>query len=125
MAGVSTRYYHGGPAGLTEILPPTLSGATSAKQHAAESGLDMRHVREDRVFICDDAGAAALFASSTATPTIYLVEPSGDLEPDPDCHEPETSWQCASAKVLASRRLTLAEIRRCRRVLFGIEKVGA
>jgi rifampin ADP-ribosylating transferase len=92
------RYFHGGPAGLAEILPPTRTGVPSAAKFGAA------HVcREDRVYITTDEKAAALFgalAPVRGDVVVYEVEPIGEIAPDPDCNEPGLSWECESARIV-------------------------
>lgn len=65
--------------------------------------------REDRIYVTTDFNAAVLYAScSSKKPTVYEVEPIGDVLPDPDCKEPGLSFQCESAKVLSSVRVDKA-----------------
>ena len=92
------RFFHGGPPGLTEILPSAATGAPSGADYGAEGVC-----RRDRVYLTTSlscARAYALFAPVRGLVTVYECEPVGELVPDPDCTEPGLSWQCERATVV-------------------------
>lgn len=105
-------YYHGGPSGLSEILPPALTGASSVSEYGAAHV----HSRE-HCYVTTSSEAAAMFAAMAAaeSASVYEVLPDGVLLPDPDCAEPGLSWQCSRARVLREwilPRATVDQIRR-------------
>lgn len=104
--------YHGGPAGLREILPPvrtgvmsTLDAARSAANEYGDATLRARSeavIRKDRVYLTSDPDEATLFAAmnpSGAPGVVYEVEPVGDTEPDPDYSGPATVVAAPRARV--------------------------
>lgn len=96
-----TGFYHGGPPGLTDLLPPSVTGAESS----AKSGNYM--VRADRVYVTTSLMAAEMYAalSPSMRGVVYEVEPIGVLEHDPDCDTPGLSFQCERARVIQARAL--------------------
>lgn len=108
-----TPLYHGGPAGLREILPPTRTGVMStldaARKAAVEPGGDVTLaarseavIRRDRVYLTSDPDEASLFAAmnpSGLPGVVYEVEPVGDVEPDPDYSGPATVVHASRARV--------------------------
>lgn len=91
-------YWHGGPAGIPRgafLLPPVVTRARSCSDHGA-AGVH----RRDRVYVTTDRAAALLYAAGHRRGVLYLVEPLGTLEPDPDCTALGLSWQCEKARVL-------------------------
>ena len=91
-------YFHGGPAGLAEILPPSVTATPSSADCGAE-----RVCRRDRVYLTTSAEAArvfALFAPCKGSVAVYEVLPIGDVLPDPDCVEPGLSVECERAHVV-------------------------
>lgn len=82
-------WYHGGPKIRGNwITPPSVRKAESTRDWALEMGAPPevveRQTRPDRVFVTRDRGAALLFASAHPEPYLYMVEPHGELEEDPD-----------------------------------------
>lgn len=116
-----TLYYHGGPAGRSVgdyILPPSETGAPSCSSYGA-SGIH----RRDRVYLTTEPHAALLFAcgSVDGRGAVYMVEPEGDVEPDPDwLGPPGASVQCARARVVAVRPVKGKMIKRVRRQVLGV-----
>jgi hypothetical protein len=113
-------YYHGGPAGRTVgdyILPPSVTKAPSCSSFGA-AGIH----RRDRVYITNDPHAALLFACGAVSGrgAVYVVEPEGELEPDPDWSGPAGgSLQCVRAKVVAVRPVKGKMVKRVRRQVLG------
>lgn len=94
----STTYYHGGPEGLTEVLPPSVTGMPSCADYD-----DTGVIRRDRVYIITVAGEAedfAMFAPTRGDVCVYEVVPVGAVEPDPDCLVPGVSFCCEAARVV-------------------------
>lgn len=103
MAGVSTRYWHGGAPGRQRgsfLLPPSITGARSLSEFGAASV----H-RTDRVYLTTEYAAALLYAAAIPKGVVYLCEPIGEPEPDPDCTAPGLSWQCEKARVIKCIKL--------------------
>lgn len=95
--------YHGGVGGLKAgdyILPPNITNYQHSSlmmiQAGAATDPDGR-VRGDRVYVTDRLGVATLFAA-VRSGAVYLVEPEGQLELDPDA--PGQSWMCPRARVV-------------------------
>ena len=111
------KLYHGSSHGLglkvgDLILPTGQTGAESLARFATSAGDRTYLSKPDRVYLTTDEKIAAMFAAMRATAEsrgvggdVYQVEPIGVVEPDPDYHppqgEPHTSWQAASARVVA------------------------
>ena len=89
--------FHGGPAGLTEILPPRVTGAVMST-----GAIRPDLATADRVYLTSDERAARFFAAMAPARNVcvYEVEPLGDLEHDPDCNEPGLSYAAPSARVI-------------------------
>ena len=83
-----TAFFHGGPRGLREVLPSSITGVPSTASYGAE-GI----CRRDRVYVTTDLSAAIMFAAGNpfGAQAVYQVEPEG-LEPDPDCRVPGLSF---------------------------------
>jgi hypothetical protein len=67
-------YWHGGPAGLTKIVPPAASGTPS---------FDGR-TRRDQVYITPHSMLARMFAAHFDEPMLYAVWPDSEPVPDPE-----------------------------------------
>lgn len=116
-------YYHGGPAGLSEILPPSTTGALSTSQVGPRS-LRERAARvhsPERVYVTPNFTAAALFASGHRAGVVYEVEPVGALEDDPDCDARGLSFACERATVIRVHRLSDRDMAQIRLALLGTE----
>lgn len=87
------KYYHGGPRGLREILPPSVTGAPSCASYGAE-GI----CRRDRVYLTTLYEAAILYAAMhpSLNGVVYEVEPVGEITPDPDYLGP--AGECVEAE---------------------------
>lgn len=111
-----TLYWHGGPAGRQRnnyLLPPIVTGSKSV------SDLVPNNVhRRDRVYVTTSYKAALLYASGFRKGVVYLVEPVGDLEQDPDCFDPTLSFQCDRARVLKVIKPKPWEIKMARQALL-------
>lgn len=90
------EYYHGGPAGrkIGEwILPPRLTGVRSTPM-----------TRHDRVYLTPLLRVAYQYAVAWKDPTLYVVEPDGEVEIDPYPGATSTLcyWpvMCARARVV-------------------------
>lgn len=112
-----TEYFHGG-RGVSQrsafILPPSITKAANLSDFGA-AGVH----RRDRVYVTTNYNAALLYAASVKDGRIYIVEPIGILEDDPDCTQIGLSYQCEKAKVLKIIKPKKAEIDMARNVLIG------
>ena len=110
-------YYHGGNAGLKVfgfIQPPSVTGSwTTANMRGGEV------CKRDRVYVTTSFEAAAMFASVHGIPTVYTVQPIGDLEQDEDCSKDGLSFACKRARIVSKWKLDREAIDNCRKVLFG------
>lgn len=91
-------YYHGGPIGRQKgafLLPPTITKAASTADYGAAAVC-----RRDRVYITTEFNAALLFASGSRHGVVYVVEPVGQIEPDPDCSQDGLSFACERARIV-------------------------
>lgn len=95
------RYYHGGPSGLKEILPPSVTGALSCSDLEALGGPPPGPHRKDRIYLVTDRKFAEYFAALAPhkNVSVYLVEAEG-VEHDPDCKTPWFGVQAIRGKVL-------------------------
>lgn len=95
-------YYHGGAPDLKMILPPNMTGAKSTAEYGAA-----KVCNTDKVYITTDPMAAQVFAAfhPSMRGTVYIVEPEGKIEDDPDCDQKGLSFQCNKAKVVAAKQL--------------------
>lgn len=83
-ASAPVLWWHGGPAGLSEILPPTVTGVKPAKDYIDDEAVNT-HIRDDQVYCVNSPAWAAIYAVlSSKTPSIYLVTPHLPILPDPD-----------------------------------------
>ena len=104
-----TVYFHGGPYGLREgdfILPPAITGAKSCSDLGVK--INNNPHRKDRVYVTTTMDAAFMFGAQApwCEVGIYAVIPWSELEPDPDCSEPNFSFQCESAKIIRVARIS-------------------
>lgn len=77
-------WWHGGPAGFTEILPPTVTGVKPAKDYVEDEAINA-HIRTDVVYCVNSPAWGAIYAAlSSKTPALYLVTPHLPILPDPD-----------------------------------------
>lgn len=116
----TTTYYHGGPRGIQRgafLLPPSITKARNLSQYGA-AGVH----RTDRVYVTTARAAALLYAAGIPGGVIYLCDPVGLIEPDPDCTQPGLSWQCEKARVLRVIKPSAAEIAVAREAL--LEKIA-
>lgn len=109
-------FWHGGPSGRQRgalLLPPSVTGSKSV------SDLVPNNVhRRDRVYVTTSYKAALIYAAGFRKGVVYLVEPVGDLEQDPDCYDPTLSFQCGRARVLKVIKPKPWEIEMARKVLL-------
>ena len=117
-------YYHGGPDGFSVgrwLLPPSI---TRVRTYNADAAADLgmpNPAAADRVYLATQPEIALLFAASHKRPMIYVVEPDGDVEPDPDYSGPPgQSVACKRARIVRRMPLSPAEIQAARQVLFGV-----
>ncbi|MFD2235919.1 hypothetical protein [Aureimonas populi] len=111
-AEAPVTYWHGGPRGLREILPPIKTGKRSI---AAE--LDPAACLRSKVYVTTEYGAAVLYASVIDKGTVYRVEPVGEVEHDPDCRQLGLSYQCDAARVICEVRPKGKHLRLARKAL--------
>ena len=91
-------YWHGGPRGLKGfILPADETGAPSTARFGA-AGV----CRTDRVYITNNRTAGEMFAcmAPATKVSVYLVEPVGEIESDPDCTQKNLSFQVEKARII-------------------------
>ena len=96
------RYFHGGPQGLTKILPPSVTGVPSTADFGAQAVC-----RRDRVYVSTLQQAAEIFAAYApikGAVCVYEVEPDDVPVPDPDCDCDGLSFECSSATVIHVHR---------------------
>jgi hypothetical protein len=96
-------YFHGGIPGLKPgalILPPDTTGTSHRLSAiAAEMDAPAHATRTDVVYVTTDRDVARAYAALYPDGALYLVEPEGGPEPDPDCTTPGLSWQCPAARI--------------------------
>lgn len=99
----TVRYWHGGVPGLQRgdlLLPATVTATDKAHTvHYATACADPSHMRADRVHLTTDRAAAKAYAASYPDGALYVAEPLGDTEADPDA--PNVSIRCERARVVA------------------------
>jgi hypothetical protein len=102
---MTIRYYHGGITGLKAgdyLVPPdeqTCSNGKRIVDYAEQGGVDPRFIHRDRVYVTSDLKASRAFAAMLPHGAVYLVEPKGAMEVDPDCTD-GTSWMCERAQII-------------------------
>lgn len=100
---IDTRLWHGGVPGLNVgdlLLPVTESGTD--RNLTGYGMLPTRqpgHVRQDRVHLVTDRAAARAYAAAYPNGALYVAEPLGETEPDPDA--PDIAIRCERARVTA------------------------
>lgn len=98
IAAAPRHLYHGGIAGLAagqQILPSSTTGAKSCRDYGNP------WCARDRVYLTSDGDAAAFYAAGVGEGDVYLVEPDGPLEHDPDATALGYSFACESATIVA------------------------
>ena len=119
------RYFHGGPPGLKpgDLIEPRPAAATAhlvdgcPTCEARRQGAPLPGDDNDsgQVYVTTNRDYARVYAAGYPRGGLYVVEPIGDLV-DRSEHDPEPSWGCASARVLAVYdavvTLTPAQVRR-------------
>lgn len=116
------RMYHGGQKGLrvgAYLEPPSVTGVRAMADHLNDAA-GTAHVRRDRVFVTPSVAAAVMYAAMHPSGgAVYIVEPLGECEPDPDCTEEGLSFQCPRARIVRVRRFSGYERNKVRKA-FGI-----
>jgi hypothetical protein len=102
------RFYHGGPQGLSEILPAEVTGALSCSDLEKMGGPPPGPHRKDRIYLVTDLRFAEYFAAFAPHEkvSVYWVQPEGE-EHDPDCNTPGLGYQALRGKVIAEYRMGL------------------
>lgn len=98
------RWYHAGPAGLHEILPPVVTGAVSTAHYEFTT---KPVCRRDRVYLVNSLPIAWQIASLNPVGMVYEVQPLGDIEPDDDFvsrGDGVRSVHCESAVIVGRHR---------------------
>jgi protein gp37 len=98
-------YYHGGIPGLKigdTLLPPNVTGKPTLLKYAQEIAPDGPQ-RDDRVYLTTDKESASIFAYCYPKGDVYRAIPTLPLEDDPDCLEPELSYQTPKAVVVQDK----------------------
>lgn len=108
-------FYHGGAPDLTEILPPDATGAKTTADFGAKGVC-----RTDRVYVTTDVHAAQVFAAMHPSHrgTVYIVDPYGMINEDPDCLMPGLSFECEGAKVIQKKQLDFFLMQKLRREIM-------
>lgn len=105
-------YYHAGPRGLREILPPIVTGAPSVASYGA--GV----CRRDKVYVTTSL-VAAIGIASLVPPhgrgVVYEVDPLNPT-PDPDCTLPGLSFEADRAKIIRAVSVRGKDLKRARTV---------
>lgn len=109
-----TTFLHGGNRGLQVgdyILPSSETGVV---------GMIHPLHQADRAYITPSIVDAQFYACSPdhKTPVVYVVEPEGDLEPDPDCARPGGSFTCQKAKIIAIQKVSGKVIKKNRKAMI-------
>lgn len=115
---MSGLYFHGGPRGLKGFVLPAI--VTSAPSCSSYGGAGIH--RRDRVYVTTDPHTALMYAcGQPKSGSVYVVEPIGHLEPDPDwLGEPGGSMQCERAAIVKERPVTGKLMKRVRRQILGV-----
>lgn len=110
-------YYHGGPRGIVGFIRPAIeTGATSCSDYRA-AGIH----RRDRVYLTTNPNTALMYACGHKSGAVYVVEPIGSVENDPDwLGDPGVSVQCERAKIVAARPVKGSIMRKVRRQVMGV-----
>lgn len=94
-----TRWYHGGFPGLAPgdlLVPPAESGT---ERTLSQYVVGQPHgTRRDVVYLAARQDDARVYAALYPDGALYLVEPIGPTEPDPDA--PGRAVMCARARVV-------------------------
>lgn len=118
---MAATYFHGG-CGVSKkgefILPPIITKARNLSDYGA-AGVH----RKDRVYVTTEYGAALLYAASVINGRVYVVEPIGQIEDDPDCVKKGLSYQCEKAKVIKIIKPKKEEIEMAINLLIESESV--
>ena len=107
------KLYHGGPRGLSVILPPTETKVRDTSAYVPGNGVHSR----SKVYLTSSFDAAIMYASCHPKGVVYEVRPQGQLEADPDCSMPGLSWACDRAEVVRRHRIPGKTLRKARAAL--------
>lgn len=96
-------FFHGGMPGLRSgdrLLPPDVTGNEHRlSAYAAELGAPAHALRTDVVYLTIERQVARAYAAFYPDGALYRVVPQSPVDPDPDCSEPDLSWQCPAAVI--------------------------
>lgn len=97
------RYWHGGFPGLKPgdlVLSASETGTDrTLTGYGVPVGYSPDHIRSDRVHLTTDRAAGKAYAAGYPDGALYVVEPIGDIERDPDA--PDVSVRCERARVVS------------------------
>ncbi len=113
---MSQRYFHGGPRGLREILPPEKTKAPSCASYGGE-----KVCRRDRVYLTTLYDAALIYAAMhpSGNGVVYEVEPLGTIEADTDyMGDPSESVCAPSARIIKRHRVPGKKLQRIRKAIM-------
>ena len=94
-------WFHGGYPGLRPwelVEPPDTTGTNHTLSRYVPPGAP-HGTRTDVVYITSSKTVARVYAAWYPNGAVYVVEPYGDLEPDPDA--PGLGAMCGCARVVA------------------------
>jgi hypothetical protein len=109
-------FYHAGPIGLREILPPSITGVPSTASYGADGVC-----RRDRVYVTTDLSCAVGFASLVpphGAGAVYEVEPVNPIA-DPDCSHPGLSFEAESARIIRRVPVPGKALKRARKIMVA------
>lgn len=110
-------FWHGGPSGRQRgalLLPPSVTGAKCTSDLVGDNDV----YRRDRVYLTTSYKAALLYAASHRKGVIYLCDPVGALDGDPDCDKDGLSYGCERARVLKIIKPKAWEIEMARKAML-------
>jgi hypothetical protein len=112
----SPRWWHGGPRINGDwILPADQIPGCVTTRDAFTTKTAVDDVYDPtKVYIVNDRQAALMFAAVWPTPWLYMVEPDGPLEADPDFignpADPLTAMRCPRARILRRLKPSNADV---------------
>ena len=98
-------FFHGGFPGLKVgdlLLPPDRTGTEHRLSATTASlGGPAHATRTDVVYLTTERQVARAYAAFYPDGALYQVLPQSPVDPDPDCLQPDLSWHCPAAVVVA------------------------